>query len=74
MNIINIGGITNVSQIKINNNENKNLFAYDIAPGNCLIDEWVRKNSNKKFDLNGDIASSGKIDNLILNQTIDNLF
>ena len=72
MNIINIGGITNVSQIKINNNENKNLFAYDIAPGNCLIDEWVRKNSNKKFDLNGDIASSGKIDNLILNQTIDN--
>ena len=72
MNIINIGGITNVSQIKINSYENKNLFAYDIAPGNCLIDEWVRKNSNKKFDLNGDIASSGKVNNLILNQTIDN--
>ena len=70
--IINIGGITNVSQIKINNSENENLFAYDIAPGNCLIDEWIRKKSNKKFDFNGDIASSGKINDLILNQTIDN--
>ena len=72
MKIINIGGITNVSQIKINNSENENLFAYDIAPGNCLIDEWIRKKSNKKFDFNGDIASSGKINDLILNQTIDN--
>ena len=72
MNIINIGGITNVSQIKINTYEKENLFAYDIAPGNCLIDEWIRKNSNKKFDFNGDIASSGKVNNLILNQTIDN--
>jgi anhydro-N-acetylmuramic acid kinase len=72
MSIINIGGITNVSQIKISRYENKNLFAYDIAPGNCLIDEWVRKNSNKKFDLNGDIASSGKVNSLLLNQIIDN--
>ena len=63
---------TDQSQIKINNSENENLFAYDIAPGNCLIDEWIRKKSNKKFDFNGDIASSGKINDLILNQTIDN--
>ena len=74
MKIINIGGITNVSQIKINNSENENLFAYDIAPGNCLIDEWIRKKSNKKFDYNGDIASSGKVNDLILNQTIDNFY
>ena len=24
---------------------NKNLSAFDIGPGNCLIDEWIRKNS-----------------------------
>ena len=29
------------------------MFACDIGPGNCLIDEWVRKNSKKKFDENG---------------------
>jgi anhydro-N-acetylmuramic acid kinase len=72
MNIINIGGITNVSQILNNRDLEKDIFAYDIGPGNCLIDEWLRKNSNKRYDNNGDIANSGKIDNLILNQAIDN--
>ena len=70
--IMNIGGITNLTQVKSYDSENKDLHAYDIAPGSCLIDEWVRKNSKKKFDLNGDLAFRGKIDELILNQVIDN--
>ena len=48
------------------------MFASDIGPGNCLIDEWVRKNSNKKFDKDGNIAKSGKVNELILNQALDN--
>jgi anhydro-N-acetylmuramic acid kinase len=70
---INIGGISNITNvIKNNDTINDNLKAFDLGPGNCLIDEWVRKNSKKKFDKNGLIAKSGKIDQLILNQTIDN--
>ena len=71
--IINIGGITNVTQI-INcaNNLNQNFFAYDIAPGNCLMDEWVRKHKNLKYDKDGNYAKSGKVDNLVLNQAIEN--
>ena len=69
MNIINIGGITNITQILTDKNK---IYAYDIAPGNCLIDEWIRKNSKKKFDNNGNFAKSGKVDDLILNQAIDN--
>jgi len=72
INIINIGGITNVSKIISDGSLEKNLFAYDIAPGNCLIDEWIRNNSSNKFDNNGDLAKSGKVDNLILNQAMDN--
>ena len=73
LNIINIGGITNITQVlKDDDMGENNFFALDIAPGNCLIDEWVRKNSKKKFDENGEIASSGKIDELILNQALDN--
>ena len=72
MNIINIGGITNVSQIINSENLEKNIFAYDIAPGNCLIDEWIRKNSNKRYDENGEIANKGKVNDLILNQAIEN--
>ena len=70
---INIGGITNLTKIiSISNNLEDNIIAYDIGPGNCLIDEWVRKNSNKKFDENGNISKAGKIDQLITNQIIEN--
>ena len=73
INIINIGGITNVTQIEnFSKDFKKNFFAYDIAPGNCLIDQWVRKHSKFKFDKGGNYAASGKVDNLILNQAIDN--
>ena len=72
INIINIGGITNVTSILSNKNIEKDIFAYDIAPGNCLIDEWIRKNSNKKFDDNGTIALAGIVNELTLNQAKDN--
>ena len=71
--IVNIGGISNATIINdISNNIEKDLIAYDIGPGNCLIDEWIRNNSNLKFDEDGKISKSGKIDQLILNQAIDN--
>ena len=70
---MNIGGIANVTKvINVSDNFQKNLYAFDVGPGNCLIDEWVRNNSNKKFDKNGELANAGKVDQLILNQAIDN--
>ena len=48
------------------------MYAYDIGPGNCLIDEWTRHNTKKNFDYNGEIAKSGKVNKLILNQAIEN--
>ena len=72
INIINIGGITNVTSILGNEEIQKDVFAYDIGPGNCLINEWIRKNSDKKFDDKGALANSGKINELLLNQAIDN--
>ena len=71
--IINIGGITNVTKIIDNNQDpSKNIFAFDIGPGNCLIDGWIKKNSVKRFDHNGELAKFGNVDQLILNQAIDN--
>ncbi len=74
INILNIGGIANITittDWKDLEHMNK-ISAYDIAPGNCLIDEWVRKNSERKYDKDGLIARSGFIDQLILNQAIEN--
>ena len=73
LNIINIGGITNITQIEKNfNSFEKGLIAFDIAPGNCLIDEWVRNNSKLYFDKNGELAKSGQTHQYILNQAIEN--
>ena len=72
INIINIGGITNITQIKEDLNNSVNFFAYDVGPGNCLIDDWVRNNKDLKFDKDGNYANIGKVDDLILNQAIDN--
>ena len=68
---INIGGITNMTKIDKSFDENL-MEGYDIGPGNCLIDSWIRKNSDLKFDTNGKIANSGKLNKLVLNQAIDN--
>ena len=68
--VLNIGGIANITIIK--SNKNDDLISYDIGPGNCLLDEWVRKHTSYKYDLNGKAASIGKIDEIILNQAIEN--
>ena len=67
--ILNIGGIANITIIS---SENLNdLKSYDIGPGNCLLDELVRKHSKEKYDKNGLLAKSGKTNEIILNQAIE---
>ena len=68
--ILNIGGIANITIIT--SNKNDDLISYDIGPGNCLLDEWVRKHTSYRYDFNGKAASIGKIDEIILNQTTEN--
>jgi len=75
LNFLNIGGISNITftvDWEKWEHELNDINAYDIGPGNCMIDEWIRKNSKKKYDKYGLIAKSGKIDRLILNQALQN--
>ena len=64
---LNIGGISNITIVKEKNNLNE-LFSKDLGPGNCLIDSWIRNNSNKKFDKDGNLASSGTKNEIIFEQ------
>ena len=68
--ILNVGGIANITII----NENYEMTSMDIGPGNCLIDKWIRLNSDKKFDKNGNLARIGKIDKFILDKTLDKYY
>ena len=70
---LNIGGISNVTKVtNVSEKIQDNLQAFDIGPGNCLIDDWVRNNSSKKIDVKGEIGRSGKINTLIFNQAVEN--
>ena len=64
---LNIGGISNITVVKDKENLSE-LKSSDIGPGNCLIDAWVRKNSNKKFDQDGNLASEGTKNEIIFEQ------
>lgn len=64
---LNIGGISNITLVNDKNNLSE-LISRDIGPGNCLIDGWVRKNSNKKFDKDGLLASTGTRNQIIFEQ------
>tara|TARA_Y100000816_G_scaffold283045_1_gene259449 strand:- start:367 stop:1521 length:1155 start_codon:yes stop_codon:yes gene_type:complete len=74
VNVLNIGGIANMTLTVSEKDKSmlNKIHAYDLGPGNCLIDEWIRKNSNQRYDKDGLIAKSGKIDDLILNQAFEN--
>ena len=67
--ILNIGGIANATII--NNFEEEDLESRDIGPGNCLIDEWIRKNSKHKFDNDGLIASRGNCNDIIIEYVLE---
>jgi len=64
---LNIGGISNITIVKDRENISE-LISRDIGPGNCLIDSWVRKNSSKKFDQDGNLASIGTKNEIIFEQ------
>ena len=68
--ILNIGGIANITKIE----KDFKISSRDIGPGNCLIDKWIRKNSDKFFDENGTLADKGKIDKFIFDQYLDNYY
>ena len=68
--ILNIGGISNITSI----NKSKEMISSDVGPGNCLIDKWIRINSDKLFDKDGSIARSGKINISILKKALKNFY
>lgn len=61
---INIGGVSNITSI----NENNELIAFDTGTGNALIDDWMMQKTSSPYDFNGQAASSGKVDHVILNK------
>jgi len=67
--VLNLGGIANITAVL--SHEHETMRSYDIGPGNCLIDKWIRENSKKQYDQDGLIAQSGKKNETIFRQLIE---
>ena len=61
--VVNIGGVANITWIGAHEND---LIAFDIGPGNGLIDDWVRENTGLSWDEGGKIAEKGHVDEKLL--------
>ena len=64
--VVNIGGISNISYI-----QNDKLFATDVGPGNCLLDEWSKLFFNIDYDKDGEKSLTSKPDLIVANNYID---
>ena len=69
--VLNLGGIANWTLLG-ESDDGKDLHSADVGPGNCLIDQWIKKNSKQNYDKDGLTAKSGNINKTILNKGIEN--
>lgn len=56
--VVNIGGVGNVTWIGADGS----LLAFDTGPGNGPIDDWCMRRAGLRFDRDGALAASGKVD------------
>jgi anhydro-N-acetylmuramic acid kinase len=58
--IINIGGVSNITWI--GGARDDEIIAFDMGPGNALIDDWVLHHNGQPYDEYGALAASGCVD------------
>ncbi|MDB5118289.1 MAG: anhydro-N-acetylmuramic acid kinase [Mucilaginibacter sp.] len=71
--LINIGGISNLTYLPADGDNNK-ILCSDIGPGNTLIDTFCRAYFNVPFDEDSAIAYSGKINDALLSSLLKHPF
>lgn len=53
---LNIGGVSNLTYL-----DGDDILAFDIGPGNALLDDWIRKHGAGEFDENGAVSAKGMV-------------
>lgn len=68
--VLNLGGVGNLTYI----DGDGSLLAFDIGPGNALIDDWVTRHTNQSWDEGGRLAARGRVDAKALARLMDHPF
>ncbi len=58
--IVNIGGVSNVTWI--GSESDLDIMAFDMGPGNALLDDWMLRHTGRPYDAFGQLAAEGKVD------------
>ena len=64
--VLNIGGIANLTILPAEGP----VTGFDCGPGNCLMDDWVRRHLQKNYDDNGRWAAKGQMDTGLLSRML----
>lgn len=64
--ILNIGGVANATYIGANGE----LIAFDVGPGNALLDDWMMKHTDSRYDQDGATAARGTVNEAALAQLL----
>jgi anhydro-N-acetylmuramic acid kinase len=65
--IANLGGIANITILK----RGAGATGFDTGPANRLLDAWISQHLGKDFDANGAWAASGRVDEGLLQDLLD---
>jgi anhydro-N-acetylmuramic acid kinase len=70
--IVNIGGVSNISWI--GGDHDDELLAFDVGPGNAMIDDWILHHTGQAYDAYGLLASSGVVQQKIVDSFLAQKF
>lgn len=62
--ILNIGGIANITVLSAD--QSQPVFGFDTGPGNCLLDSWITRYLDQRFDKDGAWSATGSINSKLL--------
>ncbi len=70
--ILNIGGIANITVLPANSSAH--VSGFDTGPGNTLLDAWAEQHLEKPCDEKGAWASTGRVDEALLTNLLNDPF
>ncbi len=68
--VLNLGGVGNITFIGADDE----LIAFDTGPANGLIDDWMMAATGARFDTDGAVAASGRVDPAVLGAMLGHPF
>ncbi len=68
--ILNLGGVGNITYV----GPDDTLIAFDTGPANGLIDDWMARETGRRYDEGGALAATGRVDETVLAALLDHPF